>query len=468
MDERFQRAAVARSRQEYGPLYEQLRFVSQEQAKHEERKRAEIIAGLGNRVRMLAGGTKLHSGDLSPGCKRCVEGAWSCLFINGRCNTRCFYCPSPQDEQGVPITNAVPFAKSNEYVEYVSRFGFGGVSISGGEPLLSPELAVSFLRRIKQSFGKQVHLWLYTNGTKLDPRMAAQLAEAGLDELRVDIGATDYRLDAVRLAASMIPVVTVEIPAIPEDEGRLGQLLPELIACGVKHLNLHQLRLTPHNFPKLVGRGYTFLHGDKVTVLESEMAALRLLHKAVTEEIPLPINYCSYAFKHRYQRAADRHRAALVVLSDQEEVVETGHLRRLSTRGEKEDLTALRRELQTRGHTVLPVSGQRLPIRGEHLADVLALRVDPLIAVQYFRPRILPAITYRNPFAEIPLTRKRKLYVEKAPATPELQPGPEGRISLFNLIAEGIAPPPLGEEDNDVLSQILEHEQIDRGLPPYY
>ena len=69
-------------------------------------------------------GTKPHIGSLSPGCRICGEGGWSCLFINGKCNCRCFYCPSPQDETGVPTTHRVAFARPADYAAYLDRFGF--------------------------------------------------------------------------------------------------------------------------------------------------------------------------------------------------------------------------------------------------------------------------------------------------------------------------------------------------------
>jgi uncharacterized protein len=75
---------------------------------------------------------------------------------------------------------------------------------------------------------------------------------------------------------------------------------------GINHLHLHQLRLTPHNRSKFKNRPYTFLHGEKVTVLESELTALALIRQASSQRLTLPINYCSFVYKHRYQRTAAR------------------------------------------------------------------------------------------------------------------------------------------------------------------
>ena len=84
-------------------------------------------------------------------------------------------------------------------------------------------------------------------------------SQAGIDELRFNIADDDYDLGPVRDAKWIIPRVTIEIPAIPEDEDRLRRILPDMAALGLDHLNLHQLMVTGGNAPQLAARGYTFL-----------------------------------------------------------------------------------------------------------------------------------------------------------------------------------------------------------------
>ena len=57
---------------------------------------------------------------------------------------------------------------------------------------------------------------MYTNGILADVSKFRKLAAAGLNEIRFDIGATTYGLDKVKLAKGILPNVTIEIPAVPE------------------------------------------------------------------------------------------------------------------------------------------------------------------------------------------------------------------------------------------------------------
>ncbi|OGT98046.1 MAG: radical SAM protein, partial [Geobacteraceae bacterium GWC2_48_7] len=318
---------IANNRREYGRDYDFLVFPTPEQAMRAHAERDELLAWLRNNAEFSCNDTKVDGQKLSPGCQTCAIGAWSCLFINGRCNVSCFYCPTPQDQTDKPLSNGIPFATPDDYADYIALFGFTGASISGGEPLLTLDRTLAYLTAVRRRCGDAVHLWMYTNGTLLTKEIAEKLLDAGLGEIRFDIGAVNYDLSTLKLAVGIIPTVTVEIPAVPEEEERLRSMLAEMAESGVQHLNLHQMRLTPHNLRHLANRDYTFVHGEKVTVLESELAALRLVQHAIKYRIDLPVNYCSFPYKRRFQHAAARSRGIKFIQGEHETVTEAGYLR---------------------------------------------------------------------------------------------------------------------------------------------
>jgi pyruvate formate-lyase activating enzyme-like uncharacterized protein len=328
-----QQKHIDSNRREYGARYGLLTFATPLQLAVAASERIELLQWLESRAGFGYAGTKVDCSGLSPGCRSCGEGNWSCLFVNGRCNGRCFYCPTSQDDDGSPVTNGLLFNTAPEYAAYVAAMGFSGVSISGGEPLMTPGLTLSYLEAVRKRCGDDVHLWLYTNGTLLTAELCRRLRGAGLNEIRFDLGAVRYNLKKLRLAVGCIPTVTVEIPAVPEDEALLRLKMVEMAGAGVDHLNLHQMRLTPHNFIPLTERGYIFIHGEKVTLLESELCALRTVRFGLEQGIRLPVNYCSFPYKRRFQHAAARRRAALSVCAPGEAVTESGYLRTLSQAG---------------------------------------------------------------------------------------------------------------------------------------
>ena len=468
MNRPAQLALIDQNRQEYGDRYAALSFPSASAAGSALARRGALIADLGGRAAFSANASKLDSQNLSPGCRSCLEGNWSCLFITGNCNCRCFYCPTAQDVGGDPGTNNLDFPKVEDYVDYLARFGFTGASISGGEPLLVLEKSLQYLRAIRRRLGDKVHLWLYTNGTLLTRDIAKRLRDAGLDEIRVDIGATGYALDQVRLAVGIIPHVTVEIPAIPEEAERMQQKLGEMADNGVNYLNLHQLRLTNHNYPHLAGRGYTFLHGEKVTVLESEVTALELLRYSLDHGLALGVNYCSFVYKNRFQGAAGRRRAGAQIAKNYEEVTAAGYLRSLTLSGSKEDVQRQVELLQPLDPTgrqwLLSPDGQQL-----HLAAALWPGQGDSgleLRLRYAEARILSAVSYRNAFIEVPLNHQRKVAVERHAVSAEwLLGSAEWRQLEEEIVTGGISPTSGG---TPLQEEMRRFEQLPRGLQDYF
>ena len=462
--------AVELNKKEYGEDYAFLRWVTDKQALKADEERKKILSSLAGSVQFGFLGTKLDCRKLSPGCVLCGKGLWSCLFVNSLCKARCFYCPSEQTSKSEPITNGIFFPNPQDYTDYLDRFQIRGASLSGGEPLLTFERTLHFLKKVKGHFGSEGYVWLYTNGMAASREKLEALREAGLDEIRFDLSASDYDLRKVSLAASILNTVTVEIPAIPEDFERLKGLLPELSERGVRFLNLHQLRCTPHNLTHLARRGYTFLHGAKVTVLESELAALRLIEFAVRHSIDLPINYCSFAYKNRFQTLGHRRRFAPFVCKPFEVITPVGAIRRLSVQGPSEWIETLARAFKSHGQ---PESSWEVQDQGKKifLHPDLLLHVDfekhPL-RVSYHVPALVPGVSYQNAFQKIPLNRRKSVFIEKQPVLKERDLKQEEQLLLRELIERKGVMDPLHLEERVGFQDILQWEYCETGLLPYY
>ncbi len=291
-------------------------------------------------VRFPAAGnlSKPAIGSLSPGCRTCINGTWSCIFITDACTRSCFYCPVAQKKQDVGNPASGPekvfFDSVDEYISFLRTFDFKGVSFSGGEPFLVLDRVLEYLKEIRRVFGDRHYIWVYTNGDCVSEEKLSLLHQAGLDEVRFDISANNYDLTVVRMAVGIVGTVTVEIPAIPEDVDRVKSLLKEMEGIGVKHLNLHQLMRTDHNAMAFDQRGYSPVnrkdHPVNVPIMESELAACEILKHAVEAGVQMGINYCSSCYKARFQGAGHRKRAAGLCRDKKATMTETGYLSQLA------------------------------------------------------------------------------------------------------------------------------------------
>ncbi len=461
----YQKKQIAENRTEYGIYYDQLKKLSYYRLIEADEERSRLISEIEGKAGYLCNGTKPFAHGVSPGCRLCGEGHWSCLFVNNRCNCQCFYCPTSQVDTSIPETQGITFDKPENYIEYIKRFGFKGIGLSGGEPLLTFGTTIDFLSKIKKELGDSVYVWMYTNGTLLDEEKAIKLAEAGLDEIRFDLTATEYNTRNLKLALGKIPNVTVEIPAIPEDIAQLKNMVIELDSLGVNYLNLHQMRLTPYNFKNLFNRNYTFLHGHKVTVLESELTALEIINFVFQHGLRLAVNYCSFHYKSHYQKAAFRKKAAAFVFNGQEEINQNGFIRNLSLQGISMPLNAL-------GNQLIQLSPEGNGWRISQDQEQIFLTKNSLLQIQLGEEPVFvnykAAIINSKPLdegTEITISESKHIFVAKETGSGSTQIEPKERESFCEIIEGRL---PNNTMDSEELFNVSRKELPATGFAEYF
>jgi len=95
-----------------------------------------------------------------------------------RCNLACKYC---NEYDGHSL--GVPLRKLTSRVDCLAALGVSIITLSGGEPLLHPELD-ELIRHIRK---RGIIAGLITNGYLLNPRRIGRLNDAGLDHLQISI-----------------------------------------------------------------------------------------------------------------------------------------------------------------------------------------------------------------------------------------------------------------------------------------
>lgn len=87
---------------------------------------------------------------------------WLYVHITDMCNAKCPFCVNPS---GPDRENSFSTAAFRQQLERVSPFVYG-VSITGGEPMLYPQLVDEAAMAVTDIMGTDVELDLVTNGTK--------------------------------------------------------------------------------------------------------------------------------------------------------------------------------------------------------------------------------------------------------------------------------------------------------------
>ncbi|MFC4056164.1 pyruvate formate-lyase-activating protein [Actinomadura syzygii] len=118
----------------------------------------------------------VHSWDISTG----VDGSGTRFVVfTGGCPLRCLYCQNPEtwrmrDSRRITVDELM--TEIGKYCRFIEVAG-GGVTISGGEPLLQPAFTGELLRRCRRL---GLHTALDTSGNLGDRASDALLADTGV------------------------------------------------------------------------------------------------------------------------------------------------------------------------------------------------------------------------------------------------------------------------------------------------
>lgn len=110
------------------------------------------------------------------------------VSVTDRCNFRCVYCMPPEGVPLQPHHAIMRYEEIAEVVRVAAELGVKEVRLTGGEPLVRPDLA-ELIQMIHLIPGIE-DISLTTNALLLD-KMAASFAEAGLNRINVSLDTLD-------------------------------------------------------------------------------------------------------------------------------------------------------------------------------------------------------------------------------------------------------------------------------------
>ena len=105
------------------------------------------------------------------------------ISVTDRCNFRCQYCMPAEGMQWLPRTEILSFEEIERFARIcVNRFGFNGIRLTGGEPLVRAHLP----DLVERLAALGVDIALTTNGATLRLHAAALVA-AGLKRINISL-----------------------------------------------------------------------------------------------------------------------------------------------------------------------------------------------------------------------------------------------------------------------------------------
>ena len=235
------------------------------------------------------------------GCRSCLTGTGlSAVRKTNRCDAACPFCYDCGQLDAIPpIGEGLWEIGGTRYREEdlplllaLSRRPTG-VAYVYLEPFMEIEKYYGVVRRFHEA---GIHQHLYTNGIHANERNLAELADAGLDEIRFNLGATrasDHVIDMIAEAKKRFPRVGIETPMTWEFYEAFLAKQDRILAAGPDFMNCAELHLNENNLANYAGESLYFLRMGYLSPMISRELTLRLMKRADREGWPMVLHDCS-------------------------------------------------------------------------------------------------------------------------------------------------------------------------------
>ncbi|MBU1112126.1 MAG: radical SAM protein [archaeon] len=208
-----------------------------------------------NEIKVIKLNDSCYLGIPAKGCQQCIKGEKLVLFITGKCAQACHYCPVSEHKFGNDVIYADEWKIEDtleghkQLIEEAKLIDAKGAGITGGDPLCALDRTCRFIKLLKNEFGNQFHIHLYTPLKLVTEKTLTKLHNAGLDEIRFHPDLDDDK-DWPRLKLAKGTKenkfdwdIGIEIPCLPDKEQEIKKLIDYSHSI-VKFFNLNELELS--------------------------------------------------------------------------------------------------------------------------------------------------------------------------------------------------------------------------------
>ena len=235
------------------------------------------------------------------GCRSCLLGTGlSAVRKTNRCNAACPFCYDygcldaiPPIGEGLWEIGGARYREEDLGLLLALQNKPTGIAYVYLEPFMEIEKYYGIIHCFHEA---GVHQHMYTNGILANEENLAALGEAGLDELRFNLGATnaaDAVIGHIKTAAKYIPRVGVETPMTREFFAAFMQKYPILLDSGIDFINFAELHLNGNNLENYFGENLYFHRMGYLSPIISRDLTLQVMRRAGEERWPIVVHDCS-------------------------------------------------------------------------------------------------------------------------------------------------------------------------------
>ena len=250
------------------------------------------------------GGRTYYVGEesrFSKGCRSCLTGTGlSAIRKTNKCNIQCKFCYNygeldriPPIGEGMWQIGGTKFYEKDIDLLLSIQDKPTGVSYVYLEPFMEIEQYYGIIAKFRAA---GVYQHMYTNGLLCTEENLRALGEAGLDELRFNLGASgcsDKVIENIRIAKKYIPHVGIETPMTPEFYEAFMRKKAQVLATGLDFMNCAELHLNPNNIGNYDGESLYIARLGYISPIWSREITFKIMKMADAEKWPIVVHDCS-------------------------------------------------------------------------------------------------------------------------------------------------------------------------------
>jgi pyruvate formate-lyase activating enzyme-like uncharacterized protein len=235
------------------------------------------------------------------GCRSCLMGTGlSAIRKTNKCNIECKFCYNYGELDDIPpvgegmweIGGTKFYEKDIDLLLSIHQKPTG-ISYVYLEPFMEIEKYYPVIKKFKEA---GIHQHLYTNGILANEETLKALGEAGLNEIRFNLGASncsDKVIENIGIAKKYIKNVGIETPMTPEFFEAFFKKKQAIFETKLDFINCAELHLNQNNIDNYYGENMYICRQGYVSPIWSRELTLKFMKVADEENWDLTVHDCS-------------------------------------------------------------------------------------------------------------------------------------------------------------------------------